>query len=94
MKVETKYNVNDELWFIIAGRAECRKVYKIKITVEGTAEYKTGAKRNLIKTGNYGVKDIEVGYIMESSSGPLTYYVDPIEEKRLFKTKKELIASL
>lgn len=93
MRVETKYNVDDELWFIMGNRVHCKKVIDVKITVKGKMGYKIATGRGLVPSGKYLHEDTVISYIMES--GPAgCFFIDAVKEKDLFKTKKELIKSL
>lgn len=93
MRIETKYNINDELWFMMGNRIHCKKVIDVKIEAKGKTQYKVANGRGLVPTGNYLHEDTIISYIMES--GPKgCFFIDPVKEKDLFKTKKELIKSL
>ena len=93
MNVKTKYNVNDELWFIIGKAIVCKKVTKIVVHVQGSMIKIPDQKRGFTETGNYFVDKTYVEYIMEGSLRG-SFYTEPIEEKYLFKTKSALIKSL
>lgn len=76
MIIETKYNIEDEVWFIYHNLVLNGKITGFKI----------------IKSNN--MCDWRNDYLIYSVNGlPIQQQIE-LEEKRLFKTKEELIASL
>ena len=55
MEIITKYNINEEVWFIhpLSQKAVCGRIKGINIRVEGKPKYRCGERRDLIKTGEY-----------------------------------------
>lgn len=93
MKINTKYNVGDELWFIMNTKAINGCVHHIKVAVESKAEVKPGKKKDLVRTGKRVFSQLTIGYHMATDSSG-AFFVKPTPEDQLFRTKEELIKSL
>lgn len=55
MKIETRYDINDEVWFIhpYSKKAISGVIAGIRCEVKSKPEYRTGDKKDRIKTGEY-----------------------------------------
>lgn len=55
MEITTKFNINDEVWFVhpLSQNAVCGRIKEIHIKVGGKPKYRRGNKRDLIRTGEY-----------------------------------------
>ena len=82
MKIETKYNIGDEVWFIHGDRCRNGKICGMKHT------YGIGKMFGKLYTGE---EKVEIHYSVESSQYPC---VLDFKEEKLFPTKEELLKSL
>lgn len=82
MKIETKYNIGDEVWFIHGNRCSNGKICGMEHT------YGIGKMFGKLYTGEEIVK---IHYSVESPQYP---FVLDFEEEKLFPTKEELLKSL
>lgn len=92
MEIATKYNLNDELWFIHP-QIFMPVVAKVKgCTVEfiSKPEHKSDGKRGLIPTGNYLPDSIRETYKLVDKTGKEYTALGT----KLFPVKEELIESL
>jgi len=82
MEITTKYNINDEVWFVhpLSQKAVCGRVNGINIKVGGKAKYRTGEHRDLIKTGEYEEQRFTHTYTID----------DQIRKEGITKTEHEL----
>lgn len=96
MNIETKFEINDEVWFInSAQKAFSSKITEISIRVLSQPIYKTGERRDLLKTGDYKNKGKQVYYTLDNPSyAPTSNKSITKSEHELFKTKEELLKSL
>ena len=92
MKVETKHNINDILFFVHDGAVCSKRVMGIYVSNDGKKINVCGTMRDLIPTGEYRDGDIKVMYQFDvpNNKPDFTY----INENRVFPTKEELLASL
>lgn len=93
MTLTTKYEINDEVWFLhpLSQKAVIGRVRDIQLNVGSKAEYRTGDRRNLIKTGEYKQAGIFVVYTLDDhvrKEGCMK------SERDLFPTKEALIESI
>ena len=92
MTITTKFNINDEVWFIYQSvqKVGCGKVGDVTIKVQGTQILEPDNKKGLAPTGNYKEKSKEIIYqIYNESRGEILK-----KESELFLTKEALIDSL
>ncbi len=92
MTITTKFNINDEVWFIYprTQKVICGRVGSMSIKVHSRKLYEPDDKKGLIATGEYKETSQEVVYqLFNESTGDVFR-----KETELFPTKQELINSL
>lgn len=77
MQIETKFNVNDKLWFI-EGTGQILEIVIIRIDI----------RVNVGNPSNNFVNKTIVGYTIRPTSN-LSYTFNDIKENKLYKTKQE-----
>lgn len=92
MTIATKFNINDEVWFIHPKTqiAESGKIGFISIDVQGTEILEPDNKKGLSETGDYKEKSQEIVYQIYNGSRCEILK----KENHIFSTKQELINSL
>lgn len=83
MKIETKYNIGDEVWLIEANKCISGKIVGFRHT------YGIGHRYGHLYTGKESIRidySIEIPYRI--------FHAVDIEERRVFPTKEELLKSL
>ncbi len=93
MELKTKYNINDEVWFVHpqSQRAVCGKVMGIRLEVRGQPKYKAGERRNLIMTGEYEARQYYPTYTMDDN---IRKEGVTKSETEIFETKELLVNSI
>lgn len=91
MEVETKYNINDKVWFINpqSGMVVSGKIIEIKISIRSREIKKCGDKRDLIPTGEYK-EVLRANFYYINLNGIMICK----DEDRIFISKEHLINSL
>lgn len=93
MELTTKFNINDEVWFIHPNtqKAVLGRIQEINLKVGGKPKYRTGDRRDLIRTGEYTEqKFVNVYHIddMVRKEGVTK------REDEIFTSKEDLVSSI
>lgn len=93
MEIKTKFNINDDVWFIHPVSQLCveGKIIEIGIKVKSKKRYKHGTKRDLIFTGEYEEQRFLHNYYLTDKCTDNQICKN---ETQIFKTKSALIDSL
>lgn len=83
MEIETKYNINDKIWFIIDEQIYCKPIEEISIFIN---KDKSHSKPN--KQSNHLLSQIVYTVHIEKDKEWCREYIDEINA---YKLKKELI---
>lgn len=69
MGIETKFNINDDAWFVhpTSLKAVSGKVREIKVEITSETIKRTGNKRDLINTGEYKMRGIFINYLLDDN---------------------------
>lgn len=86
MIIQTKYNINDELWFVQNSKANKAKVIDIKVEISSVEQKTSDGKRGLIGTNEFDPRPRVAVYRMSNGSS--------FSEHNLFITQQELIENI
>lgn len=93
MIIETKFNINDDVWFVHPKSQQCisGKVITIEIRIGSRAKQKGDGKRGLIPTGEYEEQKFIHSYYLSDKVNKESIFK---QDYQLFNSKEKLIESL